>query len=268
MRYVGWTTRLKKRFSTHIRDARTGTDQTYCGRWKRTLLDAGVSPVLTVIETGTGESWKESEIHWIAHYRSLTGARLTNLTEGGDGAIGVVVTEETRAKQSASHKGRKFSEETRARMRAASTGRKHSEETKNKCRAAKAGVVLTPEHVANLSASHIGLKKSPEVAEKTAAFWRGRHHSEETRMRLRAVHQDLVPKIDRDVKPKRSAESRAKTSARLKAYHASTEGQKRTVSDETRAKISAAVKAYRASASSDGQKLEFTAEAREVQVKI
>jgi hypothetical protein len=42
---------------------------------------------MEVIESGTGDAWKDAECRWIAHFRA-NGAKLVNGTDGGDGIIG------------------------------------------------------------------------------------------------------------------------------------------------------------------------------------
>ena len=88
------------------------------------------------------------EIEFISLYGSC-GLNGYNLTAGGDGSNGWKMTEEQKAKISASHKGKKRpphigeivrarslgkkpSAETRAKMSKAQTGRRHTEETKQK----------------------------------------------------------------------------------------------------------------------------------------
>jgi hypothetical protein len=95
-----------------------------------------------------------------------------------------------------------------------------------------------------------GRKKSPEVIEKTASFWRGRKHSDVARDKIKKSHsglQSAKPKVA----PKRSEESRQKTSDALKAYYASNGGGRKTT-EETKAKISASNKAYRSRKSLEG----------------
>jgi hypothetical protein len=83
---------------------------------------------------------------------------LTNLTDGGEGTLGTVITEETRKKLSISHKGNK-----------SRTGQKLSEETKLKMSLARKGVKrpkLTEEHKKKLSLAKIGKKQSIETINK------------------------------------------------------------------------------------------------------
>lgn len=66
---------------------------------------------------------------------------LVNLTDGGEGTIGV-----------------KQSQETIAKRTAKLLGRKNTEETKRKMSEVRKGIVFTPEHIENLRLSHLGQK--------------------------------------------------------------------------------------------------------------
>lgn len=83
---------------------------------------------------------------------------LTNLTDGGEGTLGTVITEETRKKLSIAHKGNK-----------SRTGHKLSEETRLKMSMSRTGKKLptfTEEHRKNLSMAKIGKKQSIETIQK------------------------------------------------------------------------------------------------------
>lgn len=66
---------------------------------------------------------------------------LVNLTDGGEGTIGV-----------------KQSQETIAKRTAKLLGRKNTEETKRKMSEVRKGIVFSPEHIENLRFSHLGQK--------------------------------------------------------------------------------------------------------------
>ena len=57
---------------------------------------------------------------------------LVNMTDGGDGAYGVLVSEETRQKISEANKGKTRSDETRQKISEARKGKIRSEETRQK----------------------------------------------------------------------------------------------------------------------------------------
>jgi len=79
IRYVGQTRNSKVRLAYHLKNARDGK----AGRvlaWIRELLDAGVAPVLAVLD-GDG-AWDVSEIIWIERLR-VGEADLLNVLRGG-----------------------------------------------------------------------------------------------------------------------------------------------------------------------------------------
>lgn len=81
------------------------------------------------------------------------GIKLTNLTEGGHGVSGLVVTPEQREKISATLTGRKgtpWSDEQRAKFKATMTGMKRSAEARARMSAAAKGRVFSEEHRAKL----------------------------------------------------------------------------------------------------------------------
>jgi GIY-YIG catalytic domain len=94
IRYVGITRQeLKKRLCRHLSAARKQTPY-YVSAWIHQLLEQELRPVISLIETTDDP---DRERYWIQHYRSL-GARLTNLSEGCEGQIGMERSEETRQK--------------------------------------------------------------------------------------------------------------------------------------------------------------------------
>jgi|TARA_B110000259_G_scaffold144359_1_gene162571 hypothetical protein len=97
---------------------------------------------------------------------------LCNLTEGGEGTSGYKLSEETKAKMSASKKGVKrgpMSEETKAKISASKKGSKGywegkvlSDETKQKMSDIKKGKEFSEEHKQNISEALTGRKLSEE----------------------------------------------------------------------------------------------------------
>ena len=108
-------------------------------------------PDYKVEVVATGLSWEMAceleELMILEHgRRDLGTGTLVNMTAGGDGVKGLVVTEEARQKMSAAKIGKKHSEKTRQKMSAARKGekapwygKKLSEKTKQKISAALKG---------------------------------------------------------------------------------------------------------------------------------
>jgi hypothetical protein len=86
IRYVGFTTQgAKERLRRHIWES-LKYRRSHRHRWVNSLINAGVVPIINVIESGSGDGWSAVERKWIAFYRS-SGARLVNFTDGGEGAL-------------------------------------------------------------------------------------------------------------------------------------------------------------------------------------
>jgi hypothetical protein len=139
---------------------------------------------------------------------------LTNGTDGGDGACGRILSEESRAKLRAARVGFRHTEETKALMRMRrhteevkqkmcedrkAKGFKHSDEAKEKMRQAALGRVRSLESRAKQSAAKraanalkapkqprvkIGLKNSPETRERKRLAALGRVNSAEARAKM------------------------------------------------------------------------------------
>jgi NUMOD3 motif len=99
--------------------------------------------------------------------RERFGGILVNDTDGGDGISGYVATDELRAQQSATRKGRKRSPEACAKQSAARKGVPHS-----------------PEHTAKIAAAHRGMKRSEETKAKLRAAAKIRWAKPEERAKI------------------------------------------------------------------------------------
>lgn len=101
-----------------------------------------------IIDDITIEEAKKKEIEFIELYgRINTGTgTLANLTNGGEGCVGVIATEETRRKISAKLKGRVISQEQREMISNTLKGNIISEETRMKISKTTKGKVFSDEH--------------------------------------------------------------------------------------------------------------------------
>lgn len=130
IRYIGKTEDKtpNKRLYSHIWESRDLSNRIYKCNWIRKVLSEGDEVLAIVVETCL--SFNESnlrEIYYISHYRQL-GHRLTNLTDGGEGALGYSRThsEATRQKIRDAATGRVPSKATRAKISEAKTGHKYN----------------------------------------------------------------------------------------------------------------------------------------------
>jgi len=258
IRYVGRTINKPKiRFAGHI----SQLTESHKSRWIRQLIGKQLLPVLAVLETGDGHSG-EAEKRWIRDLRAV-GCNLTNSTDGGDGTPGCLLSETTRLKIGAAHKGLKFSPESKAKVAEAlrwywaanpqlSLARRVAREKFAKLNAGQAldderriaaarrspearkklsemarqnhlGRTLTEAHRAKISAANKGRVKSEAERQKISAALTGKKLSVEHRAALSAGQFRRAPA---------SEQTRAKISGKLRG---------RPVSQETRQKIAASV---------------------------
>ena len=202
-RYVGKTINVTDRYWLHCNPP--SHYNTYSARWIRSIRPQ--KPTLVELEYA-GDDWAESETWWIAYMRSL-GARLTNISPGGEGGrLGFKHSDETRMKLSAINKGRKLTPEWRSNVIKALIGRQTSAETRDKI--SKALKNLAPEKRQRITDARskqggnfrTGTKCSPETVAKIAEFHRGKKRSEQSRQRMREAQ--LGKKHSEETKAKRS----------------------------------------------------------------
>jgi group I intron endonuclease len=117
--YIGKTTVGKKRFKMHLWDIKKPNRPIKCFIAK--YVNIGIHPLFEILEYVAGEEIDEREKYWISFYKQ-SGLSLLNLTDGGDGPKGKVVSSATRKKISESAKGRVVSKETRDKLRAFNLG--------------------------------------------------------------------------------------------------------------------------------------------------
>lgn len=117
-RYIGITNAPRRRLGHHYSEALDS--HTRKARWRAKVLRDGGLVQMKLLEVNLSQlDAKKREVELIALYRDT----LTNLTDGGDGAVGWVPTSETREKIAASRRGKPMSDEVREKLRAINTGR-------------------------------------------------------------------------------------------------------------------------------------------------
>lgn len=145
--YIGKGKNKSRRDVKHLWEARKTEGRSTNHRINRIrgILKDDMEPIiLRLFENLSHEDACNKEIELITTIgrKDLDNGPLLNLTDGGEGSIGRVHSDETRQKISDSHAdfsgdkhpswGMKRSEETCKRIGATSKGRRHSEETKKK----------------------------------------------------------------------------------------------------------------------------------------
>jgi hypothetical protein len=185
IRYVGQTSKgIRERFLDHLKTSgyKTKTSyNTHKGNWIRSLLKDGVTPAYKIIEEANETNWAEHEKFWIADYRAK-GHRLTNATDGGEGTIGQIHTEESRRKMSEARKGKILSEEHKRKISIAHSNT--SEETRKKLSEANIGRHPSEESRRKMSIAQKAKILTEETKRKISESTRGKVFSEETRKKL------------------------------------------------------------------------------------
>ena len=114
----------------------------------RKMLSKGIEPTIEIIQRFSKSEealkFEVSDIKRIGR-RNLGLGPLTNLTDGGEGSLGYVISNETKQKISNALLGRVISKETRQKMGDFQRGKKYSEETRRKMSEASRGRQHTKE---------------------------------------------------------------------------------------------------------------------------
>jgi hypothetical protein len=156
IRYVGKTNNPKHRYSHHIYCSKHNKRTSHCVSWIKSLLKENLEPIqITKEEFDSEKECLDREVQLISEYRKK-GIRLTNLTDGGEGQSGRVMSEETKRKIS----------ETKKLNPNKYTGKKRPEYIGKKISASKKGMVFSENHKNKLSISHKGKTASQETKQK------------------------------------------------------------------------------------------------------
>lgn len=142
------------------------------------------------------ECAKAKEVELISLYNTTDERFGYNLTAGGDGTLGRIMSDDTKKKISASHIGLHHSEATRQKLAVISSGNqyakgyKHSEEAKSSISKSlignqfAKGLRHTYETRLKMSNSHKGTTLSGETRKKISSANKGRVVSDETRRKI------------------------------------------------------------------------------------
>lgn len=118
VRYVGWTSKsLKIRLRSHL-DEINSKKKTHKINWLRELHKNNLTPAIEEIESVTYSIKDEREKYWISYYGR---DNLVNGTDGGEGALGAIRSNETL---------KLMSENTKKQMKSRKTRENLSEKTK------------------------------------------------------------------------------------------------------------------------------------------
>jgi plasmid stability protein len=192
--------------------------------WKNIVNKVGYS-VNIIHKDIDREEAKNIEKYLIKEYgrKNLGTGNLVNLTDGGEGCLNVVVSEETRQKMSKAQKGRIVSDEARQKISKAQKGRIVSDEARQK----RSEAIKGEKH------PMFGKKQSDESRQKISEAHKGKIVSEETRQKIsESIKGEKNPMFGK----KQSEKTRQKRSEAIKGEKHPMFGKKR--SEKTRQKIS------------------------------
>lgn len=220
VRYVGCTSQAPKvRLAGHLYGAKSGRERSRRADWLRRLLQDGVTPTMTIVESVDDGQWETAERRWIAEYRR-NGADLTNESDGGAGLPGYNMPPDQRAelsaRTSARQRGMKRSAEARANM---------SQAQRN----------MDPETRARVNNNIRNI--SPEARERSRTSNIGRKATAEARANMSAAHQN----VSEETRQKLRQAVLERTEEQRRAFAQSSKGRKRSA--ETRERMSLAAKA-------------------------
>lgn len=157
------------------------------------LTSLGLAVDVRIITTGMSNA--EAGAAEIARLKLYNRNRLANLTDGGAGPSGRVLSEEARRRISEAQKGRVRTPEFRAKVAAQRTGSTHTVETRAKIAANSKGRRHSEASKTKLSTAHKGIPKSIVHRAALKLAWVNRRvkglgcHSAETRAKMHASHQ-------------------------------------------------------------------------------
>jgi len=182
VRYVGWTSLdPHRRLRCHLAEAK-GHGGCHRLHWIRQLMSIGLHPVQRIAALLEVEDGPSSEIRYIAALRAC-GIRLTNCTDGGDGAPGRThyLSEDAKKRIGVAQRGRKATPEARLAMSRASKGKKKSTEHRVAISLGRIGKKFPA-----LSLAQSGMKHTPERREANSRAHLGHRPSQETRAKMSA----------------------------------------------------------------------------------
>jgi len=158
--YVGYTVQAKNRWERH-------KEKVFCDRPQerfyihKAIAKHGVDNfTYELIEKYDDlEECKQAEIFYIEYLRTI-GAKMYNLTRGGEGCTGRIISEETRKKIGNAHRGTKHSDKTKQLLSEKQLGKRVPFISVEKAASKRRGEILNEERRKIISESTRGVKKT------------------------------------------------------------------------------------------------------------
>jgi len=157
-----------------------------------------------IIDVKNEDEAFELEIFYIQKFGRdcLKTGTLFNITDGGEGASGAVLSEEHCKKIGDRSRGRPCSEETKEKLRQANLGKTYGPETKAKLSAIHKGAIFSEERRSNISKGKKGKKFSESHIENLKKSHQGHRHSPETLEKIRQNSLDMWARKRSEIRQK------------------------------------------------------------------
>lgn len=165
--YIGKSTKPFERFKKHLKVA-SGTRKVEKFYFHRAINKyGGDNFTFSILQKfDNEEDCNQAEMYWIKFFNAKNKKYGYNLTDGGEGCSGRVITEETREKMRKHALTRRHTEETKQKLREINLGKRLSKESIEKTRQARLGVPLSEEHKRKISESTKGKIKKKFTKEQ------------------------------------------------------------------------------------------------------
>lgn len=124
IKYIGRSSNKLSRPKWHLSQHTFTKSHLKVHRWIKGLAQKGLEPKIEILESWqniSNSDLNKSEIKWISIYKPL--GHLHNLTDGGDGTLGMKLSEKHRNKIINSNKNRTLSEHTINKMKCSARSR-------------------------------------------------------------------------------------------------------------------------------------------------
>jgi hypothetical protein len=155
-------------------------ENTHKAHWVKSVVDAGFKPIILILEEFECETGlNEAEQFYIAYFRFL-GCKLTNATDGGEGARGHRASEVTRAKMSERRRGRKFTDSHKTAISTALQGHPVSDAVREKLSEVHTG----NKYCVGRELSEVSRAKMSESVKRTS-WIKGKKLSDTVRAKMR-----------------------------------------------------------------------------------
>lgn len=209
--YIGITNDFKSRMNGHNSYAYTRKSQLPVYRAMRKYNHK--TEILAEIDDY--DLLKQMEIEAIKLFREY-GMRLYNLTDGGDGTVGVKLSKEVIERRASKLRGKKRDPEIIKKIATANTGKKRTLEVRLKLSNIHKGKVIPRDIVEKIRQKNIGKTRSDEFKQKVRERLLGVSLSEEHKLHISQSHKGKKLSEEHKLKIKNSNKGRKPTELNIK----------------------------------------------------